>query len=129
MSSVGAEIGCDLLPRWALGVAEEPLPEGLLHLCGLHPLEGVDSDQSFNHMLGLIRDVLVDVLKLSLFNLLKEVVLALGSEGVVALQDNEKEHPQAPQIGVDGHVVSFGDDLRSHVSGSPTEGVDSIGWL
>lgn len=34
----------------------------------------------------------MDVLKLSLFNLLKEVALALRTEGVVALQDDEKEH-------------------------------------
>jgi hypothetical protein len=44
-------------------------------------------------VLGFFGDVLVDVLKLSLFNLLKEVALALGPKGVVALQDDEKEHP------------------------------------
>lgn len=40
-------------------------------------------------MPGFLGDVLVDVLKMTFFDLLEEIGLALGSEWVVALQDDE----------------------------------------
>lgn len=75
-------------------------------------------------MAAPFRDVLVDVLELPLLDLLEQLRLALRAEGVVALQDHEHEHAQAPQVGVDRHVVALGDDLRRHVGGGAAEGVD-----
>lgn len=49
----------------------------------------VHTDQTLNHMPGFLGDVLVDVLKLAFFYLLEEVGLALGSEWVVPLQNDE----------------------------------------
>ena len=88
-------------------LAGEPLPEGLVHLLAGHPLHGVYPHQPLDNVPRLLGEVLVDVLEAALPYFLEEVVLVFCPEGVVPLQDHEQEHPQAPQVGVDGHVVPF----------------------
>lgn len=75
-------------------------------------------------MLGLLRDVAVDVLEVPLPDLFEQVALVLGPEGVVALQHHEQEDAQAPQVRVVGHVVLFGDDFGGHVGRRPAKGID-----
>ena len=67
------------------------------------------------------------VFKIALSNFLKQVILILGPKRVISLQNNEQEYAQTPQIGVDRHVIFFGDDFRSHVGGSAAESVDGGG--
>lgn len=66
----------------------------------------------------------MDILELPLPDLLEEVVLVLGPEGVVALENHEQEHSETPQVCVDGDMIAFGYDFGSHVGGSTAEGVD-----
>lgn len=108
-------------------LAGEPLPEGLVHLLTGHPLQGVDPHQPLNDVPGLVGKVLVDVVEAALPDLIEKVVLVLGPEGVVPLQNHEQEDPQTPQVGVDGHMVPLGDDFGGHVGGGPAEGVDGAG--
>lgn len=73
----------------------------------------------------------MDVLELAFSDLLEQLVLGLGPEGVVALQHDVQEDTHRPHIRIHWHVVLLGHDLRSHVSGCPTESVDGGrgGWL
>ncbi len=66
----------------------------------------------------------MDVLELSFAYFLEEVGLVFGSERVVSLQNNEEEDSETPKISVDGDMIFFGDDFRSHVGGSPTKSVN-----
>lgn len=84
----------------------------------------VDSQQTLDEFLALVGGVVVDVLELPTFDLLEEFLLALGAEGVVALQHHVEENAQRPHVGVDGRVVHLRNYLRSHVGRRPTESID-----
>lgn len=66
----------------------------------------------------------MDVLEVPPLDLLEELLLALGAEGVVALQHHVEEDAQWPHVGVDGRVVHLRHYLRSHIGGRSAEGVD-----
>ena len=51
----------------------------------------IDLQQPFNQSFTLLRDIAVDVFKTSLSDLFEELGLALGAEGVVALQHHVEE--------------------------------------
>jgi hypothetical protein len=89
----------------------------------------VDPEEALDEFLALLGGVVVDVLEAATLDLLEELLLALGAEGVVALQHHVEEDAQRPHVGVDGRVVYFGDDLRRHVGGGAAEGVDGGGLL
>ena len=69
----------------------------------------------------------MDVLEVTFPYFLEKIVFILGSEGIVSLENDEQKHTKTPQISVDGYMISFGHNLRSHISGSSTEGVNSVG--
>lgn len=69
----------------------------------------------------------MDVLEVALSNLFEEFVFIFGSEWVISLQDNKQKDAETPQVGVDRDMITFGDNLRCHVCGCSTEGVDSTG--
>ena len=123
---IGGEVGGEHLGVAGL-LAHQPLPEGLAHLGRRHPLHRVHPDQPLDHVSALLGDVVVQVLEVALADLLEQLALALCAEWVVALQDHEEEDAEAPQVGVDGHVVPFGDDFWGHVGGRAAEGVDGAG--
>jgi hypothetical protein len=108
------------------GFAQKPLPERFVHLAGAHPLERIHSDQPLNYVLRSLRYILVDVIEISLANLLKKIVLVFCPERIVSLQDNEHEDPQTPQICVCRDMILFRYNLRRHVGGSPAESVNSV---
>lgn len=69
------------------------------------PIQMVHLQQPLDQSLALLRDIVVDVLETSLSDLLEELGLALGAEGVVALQHHVEEDAQRPHVCVDGTVV------------------------
>ena len=69
----------------------------------------------------------MDVLKVSLSNLLEKIVLVLGSERIISLKNHEEKNAKTPKVCIDRHVIFFGNNFWCHVGGSSTEGVDSIG--
>ena len=70
--AVCGEIGSGSIVDVAFsGVAEVPLPERFVHVLGGHALERIHADQSFDHVLALLGDVLLDVFKLSFAYLLE----------------------------------------------------------
>lgn len=61
--------------------------------------------QALDHPLALLRDIVDDVLEVPAADLLEELGLVLGAEGVVALEEDVEEDAQRPHVGVDGRVV------------------------
>lgn len=68
----------------------------------------------------------MQVLELPLPDLLKQLLLSLRSEGVVALQHHEQQDPQRPHVRVDWNMVYLGDDFWCHVSWSATKGINGV---
>lgn len=99
-------------------LAQEPLPKRLAHLLSRQPLHRVHTDQPLNHVLRTLRNVLMNVLKLSLSDLLKKVILVLGPKRIIALQHHKQKHPQTPKISVMRNMIPFRHNLRSHVGRS-----------
>ena len=83
--------------------------------------------QALDHLLALLRDIVHDVLEVPAPDLLKQLGLVLGAEGVVALQQDVEEDAERPHVGVDGTVVQLGDYFGGHVGGRAAEGVDGAG--
>lgn len=97
---------------------------GRQHVLHREPLQRVHAQQALDQVLAPTRDIVVDVLEAALPDLLEQLVLGLGAEGVVALQHHVQQDAHRPHVRVDGHVVALGDDLGRHVGGRPAEGVD-----
>lgn len=68
----------------------------------------------------------MNILKLSSFDLLEELVFISGSEGVVALEHHIEENSQRPHICEDGTVIDFGNDFWSHVGRSPAKSINGL---
>ena len=82
--------------------------------------------QALDHLLALLRDIVHNVLEVPAPDLLEQLGLVLGAEGVVALQQDVEEDAERPHVGVDGTVVQFGDYFGGHVGGRAAEGVDGL---
>ena len=65
----------------------------------------------------------MNVLEVSLFNLLEQVTLIFGTEGIIALQHHVIQDSQRPHVCINRTVVHFRYNLRGHVCGSPAKGV------
>lgn len=48
----------------------------------------------------------------------------LGPKGVISLQYDEEEHSETPKVSINGYMVFFRNDFRSHIGGCPTKGVN-----
>lgn len=65
----------------------------------------VHPQQALYHPLALLRDIIDDVLEVPAADLLEELGLVLGAEGIIALEQHVKEDAQRPHVGVHGTVV------------------------
>lgn len=88
-------------------------------------LQVVHFEQAFDQFFAFLGDVVVDVLKVASLDLLEEICLALGAEGVVALQHHVEEDSQRPHVGVNWAMIHLRYDFGGHVGGSAAESVDS----
>ena len=68
--------------------------------------------------------LVVDVLELPFLYLLEQLILVFRPERVIPLQHHVKQYPQRPHVRVNRNVVHFRHDLRRHVSGCATKGID-----
>lgn len=89
-------------------------------------VEGIYLQQGFYEFFAFLGDIGVNVLELALFDLLEQVYLIFGSEGVITLQHDIVQNPQRPHIRIDWTVILFRDYLRCHICRSTTESINSL---
>ena len=58
--------------------------------------------------------------------LLEELLLVLGLEGAVSVQDGVEEDAEGPAVGQQGAVRLFGNDFGGHVGGRSAEDVGKL---
>lgn len=68
-----------------MSLSWEPLPKALVHLSSRHSLKGIYFNQLLYNMFWSLRNIAVNVLKMTFFDFLEKVVFMPSPKGVIAL--------------------------------------------
>jgi hypothetical protein len=86
----------------------------------------INFEKTFDKLFTFVRNIVVNILKLSFFDFLKELILIFGTEWIISLEHYIKENSKRPHIRVDWGMIKFRNDFRGHICGSATKGINCL---